>query len=97
MKILSIDSATECASCSVLDEDKLYGEINFNYKKQHSTILINMIDTLLKNINCDISSIDAFVISKGPGSFTGLRIGAATVKGLSQGTKKAFYFCIFLR
>lgn len=48
MKILSIDSATECASCSVLDEDKLYGEINFNYKKQHSTILISMIDTYLK-------------------------------------------------
>ncbi|NFE18135.1 tRNA (adenosine(37)-N6)-threonylcarbamoyltransferase complex dimerization subunit type 1 TsaB [Clostridium botulinum] len=90
MKILSIDSATECASCSVLDEDKLYGEINFNYKKQHSIILISMIDTLLKSIDCDISSIDAFVISKGPGSFTGLRIGAATVKGLSQGTKKPF-------
>ncbi|EJO5348067.1 tRNA (adenosine(37)-N6)-threonylcarbamoyltransferase complex dimerization subunit type 1 TsaB [Clostridium botulinum] len=90
MKILSIDSATECASCSVLDEHKLYGEINFNYKKQHSTILVNMINTLLKNINCDISSIDGFVVSKGPGSFTGLRIGAATVKGLSQGTKKPF-------
>ncbi|WP_251861521.1 tRNA (adenosine(37)-N6)-threonylcarbamoyltransferase complex dimerization subunit type 1 TsaB [Clostridium sp. Marseille-Q2269] len=90
MKILSIDSATECASCSVLDEDKLYGEINFNYKKQHSTILMSMIDTLLKNIDCDISSIDAFVISKGPGSFTGLRIGSATVKGLSEGTKKPF-------
>ncbi|NFV13534.1 tRNA (adenosine(37)-N6)-threonylcarbamoyltransferase complex dimerization subunit type 1 TsaB [Clostridium sporogenes] len=90
MKILSIDSATECASCSVLDQNKLYGEINFNYKKQHSVILIGMIDTLLKSINCNISEIDAFVISKGPGSFTGLRIGAATVKGLSQGTKKPF-------
>ncbi len=50
-----------------------------------------MIDTLLKSIDCDISSIDAFVISKGPGSFTGLRIGAATVKGLSQGTKNLLF------
>ncbi|NEZ46779.1 tRNA (adenosine(37)-N6)-threonylcarbamoyltransferase complex dimerization subunit type 1 TsaB [Clostridium niameyense] len=90
MKILSLDSATECATCSVLDENKLYGEISFNYKKQHSVILMTMIDTLLKNINCEISSIDGFVISKGPGSFTGLRIGAATIKGLAQGTKKPF-------
>lgn len=90
MKILSLDSATECASCAVLDDDKLLGEINFNYKKQHSVILMEMIDNLLKNVKLDVKSLDGFVVSKGPGSFTGLRIGMAIAKGLSQGSRKPF-------
>lgn len=48
------------------------------------------IDILLKNLNTDITSLDGFVVSKGPGSFTGLRIGASVIKGLSQGTGKPF-------
>lgn len=90
MKILSIDSATEAASCSVIEDNKLLGEITFNYKKQHSVILMTMIDNLLNNINKTIADIDGFAVSKGPGSFTGLRIGMSTVKGLSQGTNKPF-------
>lgn len=90
MKILGIDTATEAATCAVLDDDKLLGEIVFNYKKQHSVILMEMIDSLLKNLKLDIKDIDGFAVSEGPGSFTGLRIGAAAVKGLSQGTKKPF-------
>lgn len=90
MKILSLDSATESATCAVMSEDKLLGEITFNYKKQHSVILMPMIDILLKNLNLDIDSIDGFVVSKGPGSFTGLRIGVSTIKGLSHGTHKPF-------
>lgn len=90
MKILSLDSATESATCAVLDEYKLFGEITFNYKKQHSTVLMPIIDRLLKDLNIDINSLDGFVVSKGPGSFTGLRIGAAVIKGLSQGTGKPF-------
>lgn len=90
MKILSVDSSTESATCAVLDDDKLLGEITFNYKKQHSVILMNIIDFLLNNLNITIKDIDGFVISKGPGSFTGLRIGAATIKGLSQGSNKPF-------
>jgi len=90
MRILSIDSATEAASCSVIEDDTLLGEITFNYKKQHSVILMTIIDNLLKNINKTINDIDGFVVSKGPGSFTGLRIGMATIKGLSQGTNKPF-------
>ncbi|MBU5485300.1 tRNA (adenosine(37)-N6)-threonylcarbamoyltransferase complex dimerization subunit type 1 TsaB [Clostridium sp. MSJ-11] len=90
MKILSLDSATECATCAILDENKLLGEVVFNYKKQHSIILMPMIDYLLKNLNLTIQDIDGFVVSKGPGSFTGLRIGAATIKGLSEGTGKPF-------
>ena len=90
MKILSLDSATESATCAIIEDERLLGEITFNYKKQHSIILMNMIDYLLKNLNLKICDIDGFVVSKGPGSFTGLRIGAATIKGLSQGTGKPF-------
>lgn len=90
MKVLSLDTATECAACAVLDDDKLLGEIVFNYKKQHSVVLMSMIDNLLNNLNLNINSLDAFVVSKGPGSFTGLRIGVSAIKGLSQGTGKPF-------
>lgn len=90
MKILSLDSATESATCAILDDDKMLGEITFNYKKQHSVILMNMVDFLLNNLNLCVKDIDGFVVSKGPGSFTGLRIGAATIKGLSQGCGKPF-------
>lgn len=90
MKILSIDSATECASLAVIDENKLLGEFSLNYKKQHSVILMPMVDSLLKSLELNIKDIDGFVISKGPGSFTGLRIGMSMIKGLSQGTNKPF-------
>ncbi|MDT8715563.1 tRNA (adenosine(37)-N6)-threonylcarbamoyltransferase complex dimerization subunit type 1 TsaB [Clostridium sp. 19966] len=90
MRVLSIDTATESASCAVLEDDKLLGEINFNFGKAHSVILMSMIDTLLTSIHVDISEIDGFISSRGPGSFTGLRIGMATVKGLCFGSKKDF-------
>jgi tRNA threonylcarbamoyl adenosine modification protein YeaZ len=90
MKVLSLDSATEAATCAILDDNRVLGEITFNYKKQHSIVLMPIIDTLLKNTGTDIKSIDGFVVSKGPGSFTGLRIGMATIKGLCQGTDKPF-------
>ncbi|AKN32792.1 glycoprotease [Clostridium carboxidivorans P7] len=90
MKILSLDSATEAATCAVIEDNRLLGEITFNYKKQHSILMMPMIDKLLKNLKIDINSLDGFVVSKGPGSFTGLRIGASTIKGLSQGTGKPF-------
>ncbi|MDP4146134.1 MAG: tRNA (adenosine(37)-N6)-threonylcarbamoyltransferase complex dimerization subunit type 1 TsaB [Bacillota bacterium] len=90
MRILSLDTATEAATCAVIEDDKLLGEIIFNYKKQHSVIIMPMIDIMLKNLQLDINSLDGFVVSKGPGSFTGLRIGMSTIKGLSQGTGKPF-------
>lgn len=90
MKILSLDSATEAATCAVIEDNRLLGEITFNYKKQHSILMMPMIDKLLKNLKIDINSLDGFVVSKGPGSFTGLRIGVSTIKGLSQGTGKPF-------
>lgn len=90
MKILSIDSATAAATCAILEDDNVLGEITFNYKKQHSLILMPIIDELFNNTGMCIGDIDGFVASKGPGSFTGLRIGLSTIKGLSQGTGKPF-------
>jgi tRNA threonylcarbamoyl adenosine modification protein YeaZ len=90
MLVLSVDSSTESASCAILQDNRLLGEINYNYKKQHSVILMSMIEELLKNLALRVDQLDGFVVCKGPGSFTGLRIGIATVKGLSQGTGKPF-------
>ena len=90
MKILSIDCATAAATCAILNDDNVLGEITYNYKKQHSTVLLPIIDELFNNVGMSISDIDGYVASKGPGSFTGLRIGLATIKGLSQGSKKPF-------
>jgi tRNA threonylcarbamoyl adenosine modification protein YeaZ len=90
MIVLSIDSATESASCAILDNEKLLGEVSLNNKKQHSVVLMPLVDSLLKNLQLSIKDIDGFVISKGPGSFTGLRIGMSMVKGLSQGSNKPF-------
>lgn len=90
MIVLSIDSATVSASCAILQDEKMLGEITFNSKKQHSIVLMPIVDKLLNGLQLNITDVDGFVVSKGPGSFTGLRIGAAVVKGLSQGTNKPF-------
>ena len=90
MKVLAIDTATESATCAVIEEDKLLGEITYNNKKQHSVIIMPMVDEILKNLKLDINDIDGFAVSKGPGSFTGLRIGAANIKGICQGINKPF-------
>lgn len=90
MKVLSIDSSTASAACAVVEDGKLLGEVALNDKKQHSVILMPMIDSLLENLNLDIKEIDAFIVSSGPGSFTGLRIGMATSKGLAQANNKPF-------
>lgn len=90
MKVLSIDSSTASASCAILEDNKLLGEVSLNDKKQHSVILMPLIDSLLKNLKLDINDIDGFAVSSGPGSFTGLRIGIATIKGLANATTKPF-------
>lgn len=90
MKILALDSATDIASCAIMENENLLGEITINCKRQHSVILLPLIDTLLRELNIKISELDGFVVAKGPGSFTGLRIGVACVKGLAQGSNKPF-------
>lgn len=90
MIVLSIDSSSKVATAALLDENNLIAEYTLNNKMEHSTLIMDMIDNLLKDSNLSIDDIDGFVVSKGPGSFTGLRIGMATVKGLSFGSNKPY-------
>ncbi|MCR1951796.1 tRNA (adenosine(37)-N6)-threonylcarbamoyltransferase complex dimerization subunit type 1 TsaB [Clostridium sp. DSM 100503] len=90
MIVLSIDSASKVATAALLDENNLIAEYTLNNKMEHSTLIMDMIDKLLKDSNLSIDDIDGFIVSKGPGSFTGLRIGMSTVKGLSFGSNKPY-------
>lgn len=88
MKILALDSSGLVASIAVIEDDNLLGEYTINYKKTHSQTLLPMLDEVVKMIELDLNTIDAIAVSAGPGSFTGLRIGAATAKGLGLALKK---------
>jgi len=82
MRILGIDSSGLVAGVAVAEDDVLLAEYNVNYKKTHSQTLLPMLDEVKKMIDLDMESIDAIAVASGPGSFTGLRIGSATAKGL---------------
>lgn len=82
MKILGIESASLVASVAVVTDDTVMAEYTANLKKTHSQTLLPMIDEMMRLLEVDISEIDAIAVSGGPGSFTGLRIGSATAKGL---------------
>lgn len=82
MRILGIDSSSMVASVAVVDDDVLMAEYTINYKKTHSQTLLPMLEEVRKLIELDLSTIDAIAVAGGPGSFTGLRIGSATAKGL---------------
>lgn len=88
MKILAIDTSTIACSAAVMDETKLYGELFTDFKLKHSEKLLVMCDSLLSNLRMDISDMDCFAVSCGPGSFTGIRIGMATAKGFAQAADK---------
>lgn len=81
MRILAIDSSSMVATIAVVTDDVLTAEYTVNFKRTHSQTLLPMIDEISKTIELDMESIDAIAISGGPGSYTGLRIGAATAKG----------------
>ena len=84
MKILAIESAALVASCALLTEETLLAEYSLNTKLTHSQTLLPLIDAMMKQTECRGEEIDAIAVSAGPGSFTGLRIGAATAKGLGM-------------
>ena len=88
MKLLALDSSGIVASVAVLEDDVLLAEYTVNYKKTHSQTLLPMLDEVAKMTELDMSSIDAIAVAAGPGSFTGLRIGSATAKGLGLALKK---------
>ena len=88
MKILGLDSSGLVASVAIVEGNDLKGEYTVNYKKTHSQTLLPMLDEVAKMIELDLNSVDAIAVSGGPGSFTGLRIGSATAKGLGLALNK---------
>lgn len=88
MKILGLDSSGLVASVAILEDEKLLAEYTVNHKKTHSQTLLPMLDTVAQMIELDLNTLDAIAIASGPGSFTGLRIGSATAKGLGLALDK---------
>lgn len=88
MKILAIESSSLVASVAIVEDDIMVAEYTMNYKKTHSQTLLPMIDEICKMTEYDLKEIDAIAVSAGPGSFTGLRIGSATAKGLGLALDK---------
>ncbi|MCR5734488.1 MAG: tRNA (adenosine(37)-N6)-threonylcarbamoyltransferase complex dimerization subunit type 1 TsaB [Lachnospiraceae bacterium] len=88
MKILSVDSSGLVATVAIAADDELIAEYTINYKKTHSQTLLPMLDEIRSMTELDLDTIDAIAVTKGPGSFTGLRIGSATVKGLGLALNK---------
>lgn len=82
MKIIAMDTSGLVASVAIIEDQTLIGEYNVQYKKTHSQTLLPMLDELEKMVELDLESVDAIALAAGPGSFTGLRIGSATAKGL---------------
>ncbi len=88
MRVLAIDSSGLTATVAVVEDTQTIAEYTVNYKKTHSQTLLPMIDEMAKMVELDLSFIDAIAVAGGPGSFTGLRIGSATAKGLGLALDK---------
>ncbi|NLO10140.1 MAG: tRNA (adenosine(37)-N6)-threonylcarbamoyltransferase complex dimerization subunit type 1 TsaB [Clostridiales bacterium] len=88
MRILALDSSGLVASVAIASEDALLAEYTVNFKKTHSQTLLPMLDEIVRMVDLDLSEVDAIAITSGPGSFTGLRIGSSTAKGLGLALNK---------
>jgi len=88
MKLLALDSSGLVASVAIVTEEAVLAEYTVNYKKTHSQTLLPMLDEIVKMLGMDLSEVDGIAVSAGPGSFTGLRIGSATAKGLGLALEK---------
>lgn len=88
MKILAFDTSGLVASVALLEDERLIAEYTIQDKKTHSQTLLPMLEKISQMVELDLTSIDAIAVAAGPGSFTGLRIGSATAKGLGQALNK---------
>lgn len=88
MKILGLDSSGLVAGVAIVEDGILLAEYTTDYKKTHSQTLLPMLDELRNMIELDLNTLDAIAVASGPGSFTGLRIGSATAKGLGLALRK---------
>ena len=88
MKVLALDSTALVASVALCEDGKLLGELTLNNGNTHSQTLLPMVEFLLKQFDMTPGDVDLFAATVGPGSFTGVRIGAATLKGLAFGRNR---------
>ena len=88
MRVLAVDTSSNVATVAVMEDDLLLGEYILNHKKTHSQKIMPMIEQLLSDLELTAQDIDIFAAAVGPGSFTGLRIGVATIKALAHATGK---------
>jgi tRNA threonylcarbamoyladenosine biosynthesis protein TsaB len=88
MKVLGIDTSTSCGGVGLIDDGELISDYLLNVPVTHSERLLGAIELVLREAACPIENLDGWAIALGPGSFTGLRIGVSTVKGLAFATGK---------
>src|SRR5713101_4046455 len=86
MRMLAIETATPAQSVALLDEDRLLAEVSYDAKGSRGGLLLPTVDHVLRKAGVAAKDLDAVAVSIGPGSFTGLRVGLATAKGLALGT-----------
>lgn len=84
IRILALDTSSQVSSVALCEEDSLVAESTLNVRSTHSQGLLNQIDTLLKAAGWALTDLDLLAVVSGPGAFTGVRIGVATVKGLAH-------------
>ncbi|MCL2843606.1 MAG: tRNA (adenosine(37)-N6)-threonylcarbamoyltransferase complex dimerization subunit type 1 TsaB [Oscillospiraceae bacterium] len=88
MRILAIESSAKAASVAIMEDERLIAQTYQHAGLTHSKTLLPMIHGLLAGIDCTVAELDTIAVAKGPGSFTGIRIGVATAKGLALGADK---------
>ncbi len=96
MNILVIDTSTMLGTVALVANGKLLGQIDLDLPITHTKRVFKSIDTLLKLTDINLSEIDTFAVAKGPGSFTGIRIGIVTIKGLAYATGRPIVSVITL-
>ncbi len=88
MRILAVDTATTSCSVAIVDKASLLSEFTLDREETHSKHLMNMIKAAVRMAGLNFSDLDGFAVTRGPGSFTGLRIGISTIKGLAVASEK---------
>ncbi|MCI6496547.1 MAG: tRNA (adenosine(37)-N6)-threonylcarbamoyltransferase complex dimerization subunit type 1 TsaB [Anaeromassilibacillus sp.] len=88
MKVLAIDTSASPASAALVENQKIIGEFFINTKLTHSQTIMPMVESLLNCCETKLEDVDVLAVSAGPGSFTGIRIGIAAIKGMAYGAEK---------
>lgn len=91
MRVLAIDCSAKSVSAAIAEDNKLMAEAFLNIQLTHSETLMPMVEQLLINVRLTLKDIDAFAVTAGPGSFTGVRIGISAIKGMAFKDQKQVY------